>query len=150
MRAVRTGALLALLACGLSGCLFNTPKNATKRFVSAISRLKWDKMEALVDWDSSEKALGRSLESNRKDVLLKVAETVSDYDISYEGEERSLNQLIYLRVSKARVTDETDDRATVEVKVTMGQEKSQELEFTTAKVGRTWRVVLTPNILNAR
>lgn len=150
MRTFRISALLTLMACCVTGCLFNTPKHVTQRFVSAISRLNWDKMETLVDWDASERALGTSLEGDRKQVLLNVAEKVSHYDISYEGEERSKNMLIYLRVSRAKVTEETDDRATVEVKVTMGREESQELVFTTVKVGRTWRVVLTPNIMKAR
>ena len=150
MRTVRSGALLVLMAFGLSGCLFNSPSNVTKRFVGAIRGLKWAKMEKLVDWKSSEQALGRPLSENRKDLLVKVAEAVTDYDIGYQGEELSRTKLLYLRVAKAKVSRQGDDRATVRATVSMGADYETEIVFATARVGRTWRVVLTPDLVKER
>jgi len=145
-RTVCLGALLALTASGLSGCLLNSPSNVTKRFVGAISRLKWEKMEKLVDWKSSEQALGRPLSENRKDVLRQVAEAITDYDISSEGEELARTKFLYLKVTEAKVSKHGDDRATVRATVSRDAEHEAEIVFTTAKVGRTWRVVLTPEL----
>ncbi|MBN1918846.1 MAG: hypothetical protein JW889_13150 [Verrucomicrobia bacterium] len=147
VRTIRIGALLLAAACGLSGCLLNSPSNVTKRFVGAIKSLNWDKMERIVDWEASEQALRRPLGENRKELLTKVAERITDYGIGREGEERSRTKLLYLKVTKTKITEKTDDRATVTATISMGDPNPTEVVFTTTKVGRTWRVVLTPNLL---
>jgi hypothetical protein len=144
---IRIGALLVAASWGLSGCLLNSPSNVIKRFVSAMSRLKWERMEKLVDWQSTEEAFRRSLGESRKELLLKVAEKITDYDIGYQGEELSRTKLLYLRVTKTEVSEKTDDRATVTATVSVSQEYKTDVVFIVTKVGRTWRIVLTPDLL---
>jgi hypothetical protein len=146
-RTLRIGVLLLAVVCALSGCLLNSPSNVTKRFVGAIRSVNWDKMERLVDWPSTERAFGRSLEGTHKETLLKIAERITDYPIGYEGDELARTKFLYIKVTKTALTKEGDDRALVRATVRLDSESTREVVFATSKVGRTWRVVLTPNLL---
>jgi len=148
-RAVPIAVMLLVMASGVGGCYLNSPSHVTKRFVKAMSRLDWGRMEELVDWAGSEKAFGRPLGTERRDLLLKIAERITGFDISYEGEERTRTRFLYLKVSETKVSDRTDDRARVTATVSMGAGVENEVEFTTTKVGRTWHVVLTPSLLSS-
>jgi hypothetical protein len=146
---VRISAVL-LAAVSLGGCLLNTPTNVAKRFVSAVKHLQWDKMEALVDWASSERALGKPLGGDRHAVLLEVAEGISSYQISYYGEERARSNFLFFRVAETKKTKEAEDLVRVQIELRLTSMESKTFEITTRKVGRTWRVVLTPNLLEKK
>jgi hypothetical protein len=144
-RAVPIAVMLLVMASGTGGCYLNSPSHVTKRFIKAMSRLDWGRMEELVDWSSSERAFGRPL-GNHKQTLQDAAEGITGFDISYEGDERSRTRFLYLKVSETTVSDRTDSRATVTATVSLGAGVENKVVFTTTKVGRTWRVVLTPSL----
>ena len=139
--------MIVLAPFVLGGCLLNTPTNVAKRFIGSVKRLQWDKMEALVDWPSSERALGRPLEGGHREILTDVAECISAYEIRYYGEKQAISHFVYLKVTKTETLKKTEDRARLRIKLNLSSEKSKTFEMTTRKVGRTWRVVLTPNLL---
>lgn len=146
-RCLPIGALLALATVALGGCLLNTPPNVAKRFIGTIKRLQWDKMEALVDWPSSEQALKRSFKRGRREILNLVAERISGYDIRYFGEGRAKSNFVFFKVAKTESLERTEDLARMSITVKLTSDKSKTFELTTKRVGRTWRVVLTPNLL---
>lgn len=143
-------ALLALAAAMLGGCLLNTPTNVAKRFVASVKHLRWDKMEALVHWPSSERALGRPLRGDRREILTDVAESISAYEIRLYGEERAKSNFLFFKVAKVETLDRTDALARLQLDLKLSSEKSRSFEMTITKVGRTWRVVLTPNLLEKK
>lgn len=146
-RSCRIGALLVLAACALGGCLLNTPTNVAKRFVASVKHLRWDKMEALVDWPASERALGRPLRGNRREVLSDVAESISAYDIRYYGEKRAKSNFLFFKVARAEILDRTETLARLRVTLKLTSEQSRTFDMITRKSDRIWRVVLTPNLL---
>jgi hypothetical protein len=146
-RYLRTSVVLAAAAVWLSGCLANTPTNVAKRFVGAVRGLNWDTMEALVDWPSSQRALGGAFQGDRRAVLAEVLEGVTGYHLSYYGEKRAKSNLLYLKVTKAETIQKTDTLARLRLDLHLVDAKTKTIEITTRKVGRTWRVVLTPNLL---
>lgn len=146
-RCIPIGALLVLGAVSLGGCLLNTPTNVTKRFIGSVKRLQWDKMEALVDWPSSERSLNRRIKNGRKEVLTTVAEFISGYEIRRYGDDRAKSHFLFFDVAEAESLERTDDFARLKIRLKLSADVSKEFEMTTRKVGRTWRVVLTPNLL---
>jgi hypothetical protein len=146
-RFVPIGALLIAAPLLLGGCLLNTPTNVSKRFIGAVKRLQWGKMEALVDWPSSERALGRSLRDGRKEILTTVAEYISGYEIRRYGEGRAKSHFVFFNVAEAEDLERTVDYARLRITLKLSSDVSKEFEMTTHRVGRTWRVVLTPNLL---
>ena len=149
-RCLRIGALLIATAVVLGGCLLNTPTNVVKRFIACVKHLQWEKMETLVDWPSSERALGRPIGGDRRKVLLDVAESISSYEIGYYGEKRARSNFLFFRVTKTRKLKETDDLVRVEIELKLSSTASKTFEMTARKIGRTWRVVLTPNLLEKK
>ena len=145
-RGVRIALVLALAPFGLSGCLFNTPTNVVKRFVGTMKRLQWDRMERLVDWPSSEQALRTRLSQDRRAFLTEVAECITGYDIGFFGEERARSNFSFCQVSTVEYI-ETNKSARLRVTIDLTNEQSKTIEITCAKVGRTWRVVITPNLI---
>jgi hypothetical protein len=146
-RKFSVGALLVLMAVVLGGCLANTPTNVCKRFVNALKDLDWDRMEKTVDWPASEQALGKPLETGRKEVLLKAAEGIGAYPISYEGESKAKQHFIYFHVTKTETLERTDTSARLRITLRLRSDYSKAFEMSTVKVGRTWKVVLTPELL---
>jgi len=147
LRGLRNAVLVVLMAFACGGCLKNTPTNVAKRFVNTIQYLKWDSMEKLVDWPSSERALGRKSAGNRRQILTEIAESISSYDIREYGEKRARSNFSFFRVSKVETLSKTEQSARLRIDLRLTNEKSKTFEMTTRKVGRTWRVVLTPNLL---
>jgi len=145
-RAIRIGFLLALAPCVLSGCLLNTPTNVVKRFVGMIKRVQWDRMEQLIDWESSERALGKRLKGDRRKFLIEVAEHITSYNISYLGDERARSNFSFFKVRKIEYLEKTDETARVRVTIKMTDKHTRTLEMTLRKVGRTWRIVITPSL----
>ena len=146
-RSCRIGAVLVVVTFAFGGCLLNTPTNVAKRFITSVKYLRWDKMEALVDWPASEHALGRPLRDDRREVLTDVAESISSYQIRYNGEKRAKSNFIFFKVAKAETVKRTDDWATLSITLKLSRSQSNTFNMTTRKVDRTWRVVLTPNLL---
>jgi hypothetical protein len=146
-RGVRIGLVLALAPLLLSGCFINTPTNVVKRFVGMMKRLEWDKMEELIDWPSTERALQKHLKENRRAFILNLAECITGYNIEYYGEERARSNFSFTRVKKAEYLKRTDEMAQLKVTISLTREHSKTIEVTTVKVGRTWRIVITPNLL---
>jgi len=146
-RTCSVAALLALIAVALSGCLANTPTNVCKRFINAVKDLEWDKMEKMVDWPASERALGASLQENKKDVLMKAAEGIGAFRISSEGESKAKHRFVYFHVTKTEMLERDDTSARLNVTLRLRSEASKTFEMSASKVGRTWKVVLTPELL---
>ena len=149
-RSGRIGAVLVLATFAFGGCLLNTPTNVAKRFVASVKYLRWDKMEALVDWPASERALGRPLRGDRREILTDVAETISAYQIRLNGEKRAKSDFIFFKVAKVETLKKNDDWAKLNITLKLTSSQSHVFTMTTKKVDRTWRVVLTPNLLEKK
>ena len=149
-RGIRIGLVLALAPLVLSGCFLNTPTNVVKRFIGMVKRLQWDEMEQLIDWPSSERALGRRLRGDRREFLIELAECISGYSIAHYGEGRARSNFSFFKVRKAEYIEKTEKVARLSVTIKLTKEQSKTIEMTTVKVGRTWRLVLTPNLLEKK
>ncbi len=149
-RGIRIGLVLALAPFVLSGCFLNTPTNLVKRFVGMIKRLQWDNMEQIIDWPSSERALGKRLRGDRREFLTELAECITGYSIAFYGKERARSNFSFFKVRKAEYLEKTEKTARLSVTIKLTKEQSKTVEITTVKVGRTWRIVLTPNLLEKK
>ena len=141
-RGFKSAVLLVVVGVALSGCLRNTPGNVAKRFVKSIKEMKWEKMEKLVDWTAS-----GARTANRRELLTDVAEHLTRYEIREYGEKRARSYFLYLRVTKIETLKRTDRLARLRVDLSMSREQTMTFDMTLRKVDRTWRVVITPDLL---
>jgi hypothetical protein len=104
-------------------------------------------MEKEVDWPASERAVGKPLDAGRKDALLRAAEGIGAYSISYEGESKAKQHFLYFHVTKTEILERDDANARLRITLRLRSDVSKTFEMSAIKVGRTWKVVLTPDLL---
>ena len=98
-----------------AGCLRNTPKNVSKRFILSIKDLKWDRMVKMVDWDSTAQYTHDLPQGSKKDIVYSFASVFTKCKLDEMTEAEIRHKLVYMALDSVKIIEESDDRARVKV-----------------------------------
>ncbi len=142
-----TVALILSVIIFSAGCLRNTPKNVSKRFILSIKDLKWDRMVKMVDWDTTAKYAHDLPEGSKKDIVYSFASVFTKNKFDEMTEAEIKHKLVYMALDSVKIIEESDGRARVKVVCRLEAKKKQsEVTLNLKKVKREWKIVLTPHL----
>jgi len=144
-----TGAIA--LSFALSGCLFNTPDRAIKRFIGHLKDMQWDSMAELVDWPQTAQYMPGFPEANegeedrKKEIMMQIAENWTRFPVRQKTAYQIRHEFLYLRISRLKRMRDSKNWAWMDVKITLDA-RAKEVKILVMKINRLWRVVLTDSV----
>lgn len=146
------------MSFALSGCLFNTPDRAIKRFIGHLKDMEWDKMADLIDWPRTAKWMlgfpeaNEGEEDRKKEIMMQIAENLTGFPVRRKTADQIRHGFLYLRISRLKPMKDAEGRplkskdwAWFDLRITLDG-RAKEVKILVMKINRLWRVVLTDSI----